>query len=244
MPLDYSGMSQGSTAEPPHRGRPFELSQPAQLRGWKLLIFWPLAYLLRCYLKTLRVSLSAEDLSKLKQSGTGRTLVKWHSYSLVTPRVLKKLFRPQETAALISASLQGANQSRFYECYGLQIERGSTSRRGLHALRKLMTWQKQGYDVLISPDGPSGPLHTFRGGPLLLAEKSGKALVMFSVSCRFAFRANTWDRHLIPLPFSRLNVRIQVIDDVSSELSGSRESMTQQLREKLLEITSEARSST
>ncbi|MEM9160455.1 MAG: DUF374 domain-containing protein [Verrucomicrobiota bacterium] len=219
------------------RGRPFELGEADELKGWRLSIFWPLALLTRLYLKTLQVRIDPAEAEALRQTPPGRTIVKWHSYSLVTARVLQKLFRPKQTAALISASLQGASQTRFYQWYGLHVERGSTSRRSLHALRNLIKLQRQGHDTLISPDGPSGPLHTYRHGALLLARKSNAPMIQFGVRCRFAIRAKTWDRHLIPFPFSTLEVRTQIIDP--SELAGiDDEQIAAKLRHDLLSLSS------
>jgi len=218
------------------KGRPFELGEADRLSGWRLWAFWSSAAAVRLYLSTLRIEVSEEDLEALRATLLGRTLVKWHSYSLITPRILQKLFCPPKTAALISAGKRGAIQTRFYEWYGIHVERGSTSRRSLHALRKLIKLQSQGYDTLISPDGPSGPIHEFRPGAVLLARKSGNPMVLFAADCRFALRTRSWDQHLIPFPFSKLKVRVRIVDLTEGRWPSDK-ATAQALREKLLALS-------
>jgi hypothetical protein len=66
---------------------------------------------------------------------------------------------------------------------------------------------KRGEDVGISPDGPSGPLYTVKPGALTIARRAKVPLLLLIPNAKPAIRLNTWDRHLLPLPFARLDIR-------------------------------------
>lgn len=57
--------------------------------------------------------------------------------------------------------------------------------------------------MAITPDGPRGPSHIVQGGIMMMARKSGCALVPVGSSARRGAYVKTWDRYLIPSPFSR-----------------------------------------
>lgn len=232
-------MANTEEAAPARKGRPFELGKVEVVRGWRYLVFWPVAILARLYLATLRLRVDPAELARLREAAGPKTIVKWHGLSLIAPRLLQKYFRIEKAATLISASARGAYQARWYEWYGMRVERGSVSRRGLHALRALARLQGEGFDVVLSPDGPSGPRHAFRGGAALLARKSGGPIVCVSAECPLAWRAGTWDRHFAPLPFAKVTARIQVLDSYASHGWRDDEEAAAALRAALLRLAPE-----
>jgi lysophospholipid acyltransferase (LPLAT)-like uncharacterized protein len=109
-------------------------------------------------------------------------------------------------AALISASRDGAFLSAIFEGFNVQPVRGSSSRRGPQALLELTTWAERGYALAITPDGPRGPCYTVQPGVMSLAQITGLPIVPFSYHLNWKFRAGSWDRFQIPLPFARCEV--------------------------------------
>ncbi len=55
----------------------------------------------------------------------------------------------------------------------------------------------------MTPDGPRGPSAVLQPGIMTMAQKSGAAIVPTGISAKPRILVNSWDRYLVPLPFSR-----------------------------------------
>jgi lysophospholipid acyltransferase (LPLAT)-like uncharacterized protein len=106
-------------------------------------------------------------------------------------------------AAMVSASKDGGFLAAILECFKVEPVRGSSSRRGPQALLELTTWAQRGYDLAITPDGPRGPCYVVQDGVMSLAQLTGLPIVPFSYNLDWKIRVKSWDRFIIPLPFSR-----------------------------------------
>ncbi len=62
---------------------------------------------------------------------------------------------------------------------------------------------KDGYDVGITPDGPRGPRRRVKPGVIAAARFTGLPIIPVAFSARPARRLGSWDRTLVPFPFSR-----------------------------------------
>ena len=56
-------------------------------------------------------------------------------------------------------------------------------------------------------DGPTGPIGVVKAGAIRLAHAAQATIVPFSVSAHRALYFNSWDRFMLPLPFSRVTLR-------------------------------------
>ena len=90
--------------------------------------------------------------------------------------------------------------------FGLGAVRGSSSRRGVAALIGLKRALIDGHDVCLTPDGPRGPRYQIQAGFVKLAQASGSPVVPVHVRFSSAWRLKSWDRFVIPKPFSRVVV--------------------------------------
>ena len=61
---------------------------------------------------------------------------------------------------------------------------------------------------MIAPDGSTGPPHEFKPGAIMLARLSGSPVVPISFACSRGVHLRTWDRLLVPLPFSRIALEV------------------------------------
>jgi lysophospholipid acyltransferase (LPLAT)-like uncharacterized protein len=104
---------------------------------------------------------------------------------------------------IISQSRDGEIQKTVFERFGFQIIRGSTGRGGVRAALEGVRVLKQGGKMAITPDGPRGPSGVVQGGVMLMAQKSGAALVPIGISSKPWLRAKSWDRYIVPAPFAR-----------------------------------------
>jgi hypothetical protein len=96
-------------------------------------------------------------------------------------------------------------------------QNGSSSHAALLSLLEL----SRNVDLAITPDGPRGPAGQVSGGILMLAQRTG--LPILPVSCRAdrAWHFRSWDRFMIPRPFSRVEVRfgepLRIPQDLDAE---------------------------
>jgi lysophospholipid acyltransferase (LPLAT)-like uncharacterized protein len=107
-------------------------------------------------------------------------------------------------SVLTSASRDGNMLAHAMAVFGLGAVRGSSSRRGVAALIALKQALEQGTDVCITPDGPKGPRYQLQAGCLKLAQSTGARIVPIHVRYGAAWRLGSWDRFVIPKPFSQV----------------------------------------
>ncbi len=65
--------------------------------------------------------------------------------------------------------------------------------------------QKGGSGANI-PDGPTGPARRLKWGTLFLAQRSGVPILPMSFSATHGKKFRSWDRFLLPMPFSRVTL--------------------------------------
>jgi lysophospholipid acyltransferase (LPLAT)-like uncharacterized protein len=90
--------------------------------------------------------------------------------------------------------------------FGLGAIRGSSSRRAVSALIGMKKALREGFDVCVTPDGPRGPRYEVQPGVIKIAQSTGAEIIPIHIRYRAAWRLKTWDRFVIPKPFSRVSV--------------------------------------
>jgi lysophospholipid acyltransferase (LPLAT)-like uncharacterized protein len=178
-----------------------------KIEGWRAR--WLIAFgfwLLRTWEGTLRYEL--DDRAGLlgrpaNESGIG---VVWHNRLLVLPFVLRRFLPHRNGAALISASRDGAWVAELVKRFGFDVVRGSSSRQGVTAMLQLTDVLASGRDVVITPDGPRGPVYELGPGIILLAQKSGALVFPANLEYSRCWRVKSWDRFILPRPFSKVRV--------------------------------------
>jgi lysophospholipid acyltransferase (LPLAT)-like uncharacterized protein len=108
---------------------------------------------------------------------------------------------------MISQSRDGELISKIVNRLGWRSVRGSSSRGGRDALREIKTLVHKGYKVGHIVDGPRGPLGIVKPGLLLIAQISGAPIIPTITSAERKWVFNSWDRFVIPKPFSRVIFR-------------------------------------
>lgn len=103
---------------------------------------------------------------------------------------------------LISQHRDGTLIARTIESFGYSTIAGSTTRGGAGALRAILKVLKGGGTIGITPDGPRGPRQRATMGTINAARLSGAIIVPLTYSARGRL-LNSWDRFLLPLPFSK-----------------------------------------
>jgi lysophospholipid acyltransferase (LPLAT)-like uncharacterized protein len=113
---------------------------------------------------------------------------------------------------MISRSKDGEIISKIVRLLGWYPVRGSSSKGGSQALRTLKRLVHKGYKVGHIVDGPRGPLGVVKPGLLLIAQATGMPIIPTIVSPERKWVFNSWDRFMVPKPFSR--VIISFCDEV------------------------------
>jgi lysophospholipid acyltransferase (LPLAT)-like uncharacterized protein len=110
-------------------------------------------------------------------------------------------------AIMISQSRDGEMIARVVDILGWQSVRGSSTRGGVHALKALRSLTRRGYRVGHIVDGPQGPFGVVKPGLLTIAQFSGAPILPVIASAERSWVFNSWDRFMVPKPFSRIFVR-------------------------------------
>jgi lysophospholipid acyltransferase (LPLAT)-like uncharacterized protein len=106
-----------------------------------------------------------------------------------------------------SNSYDGEYMGRIIGKFGFVAVKGSSSRNAVRALLGLRRALEAGWTVAFTLDGPRGPRYKVKPGPVALARSSGVPLSTFHIAVDRAWVLNTWDRLIIPKPFSRVLMR-------------------------------------
>jgi len=122
--------------------------------------------------------------------------------------VLRRFFSNRRGAALISASRDGELLADAIKRFSFDVVRGSSSRLGASAILQLTDVLASGRDVVITPDGPRGPAYELGPGIIFLAQKSRAPVVPVNMEYSSCWRLKSWDRFILPRPFSKVRVII------------------------------------
>jgi lysophospholipid acyltransferase (LPLAT)-like uncharacterized protein len=214
-------------------GNRLSLMEWAQLT----LVSWIVPLLLWLIGCTLRETITFEDgaIQGLDEIHPG-IFPFWHR--CVLPAAW--LFRHRHLAVMTSQSRDGEYIARVISRFGFVPVRGSSTRGGQRALMEMSTLLAQGNGVAFTIDGPLGPRYVAKKGPVLLARMSGVPITAFYVAVERAWVLKTWDRLVIPKPFSRIHVgvarKIFVPPDVGEDVMGRYHAEMQAALERVTEF--------
>ncbi|HEY3124657.1 MAG TPA: lysophospholipid acyltransferase family protein [Thermoanaerobaculia bacterium] len=136
---------------------------------------------------------------ELKARGVPILFALWHGRMFLSIQA----HRDEGIVTMASRSKDGAIIAGWLERNGYSVVRGSSTRGGSQALREMVRSVRAGRNAALTVDGPAGPPRQVQPGVLQLARLSGAwILPITSSSARPRFLAS-WDRYLVPLPFSR-----------------------------------------
>ncbi|MGD8521486.1 MAG: lysophospholipid acyltransferase family protein [Desulfobacterales bacterium] len=185
------------------------------LSGWAFRIFGTLMF------STCRVSMFGSEIEESYfEQNPGKSLLYagWHS------RVIFGVYyyRNIPFVGMASTSDDGEIAAQGAKRFGWRVVRGSSSRRGGQALREMVSLINKGYRGGLVVDAPRGPAHVSKLGIIYLARLAGIPLLAAMWSADRYWRLGSWDRTIIPKPFSRIVVLfsdylIQVPSDAGRE---------------------------
>jgi lysophospholipid acyltransferase (LPLAT)-like uncharacterized protein len=158
----------------------------------------------------------------------------WHSRIIFAI----SFYRNYPICGLISRHSDGEFAAATIEILGMTSARGSTSRGGGEALRRLVRNLRKGLNVGITPDGPRGPARKLQDGVITLGQISQRKIIPFSFSAKPAIRLKSWDRFLVPLPFSRMAVVYGKAFDIPEKMDRqTKERLRDEVEQELNRVT-------
>jgi lysophospholipid acyltransferase (LPLAT)-like uncharacterized protein len=164
---------------------------------------------------TLRVCVSREEGAQ--ETVQQRPLIGsfWHACIIPATYMCRNL----GVRVMSSNSYDGEYMGRIIRKFGFVAVKGSSSRNAVRALLGLRRALQDGWAVAFTLDGPRGPRYKVKPGPVALARSSGVPMTMFHMAVDRAWVLNSWDRMMIPKPFSRVLVRFGKLIDVPRNAS-------------------------
>lgn len=126
----------------------------------------------------------------------------WHSQLLS----LAYAFRNTGKTAVVSESHDGRRAAAVARHWNHDIIAGSSSHGGMAALRNCVKALKRGKSIVITPDGPRGPREVVKAGVAQIALISSSQVVAVTARPKRAWKLRSWDRFVIPRPFTTIDV--------------------------------------
>lgn len=168
-----------------------------------VLVPWLYGGLSRVLFATCRVRvLGEENRKRFESHGGPMAVVFWH-YSLFPVIALHRKY-DKGWAAMVSASDDAEFVARILARHGIVPVRGSKNRKGLTALKGLLSLMGRGYGAALVGDGSQGPARVMQPGVLLLASRTGARIMPIAVAADRYWAFASWDRTIMPKPFARL----------------------------------------
>ncbi len=143
-----------------------------------------------------------EELKRFRAQRQPVIFSLWHGQMLP----LLYQHRGEGVAVLISEHGDGEIIARIALRLGFRTVRGSTSRGAARALLGLVRELEEGHDLAITPDGPRGPERSYAPGALIVAQRGSAPIIPTVAVASSAWRLGSWDKFLIPKPFSRITI--------------------------------------
>lgn len=191
-------------------------------------------FLLYIYTSTLRVKFEGTDkVQKYLETGGKVIISSWHQ-RFFGGFFLPKIFK-WSPCIIISQSRDGDFISRVVSHIGWIPVRGSSTRGGKEALAVMTRGVNEYHIGGHIVDGPTGPPHIIKPGLILLARNTGAVICPGIVAYENAWMVKSWDRFMIPKPFSRVLFRFGSIFNVPEISSDEQfESFRRQLEDDLV----------
>ncbi len=115
-------------------------------------------------------------------------------------------FRRTGATILVSQSFDGELITRILNLFGFHTVRGSSCRGAREGLLGLAQVIESGKPAIFTADGPRGPIYRTKMGPIKLAQMTGAPIGAFHLEPKHAWTIDSWDRFLVPMPFTRICV--------------------------------------
>lgn len=181
---------------------------------WKFLQK-PIALALKSFtlllIKTLRIEIQGLDefrkaVDLQKRGGPPIVVTIWHNELFLLPLFASHFTKQEPLTILISKSRDGNIPALIAESFtSVEVIRIGHRTRHQSLIETIHALEKKRI-VILTPDGPRGPRHSVKPGAVFACQTAQGRLFALTWKASKAIELNTWDRFLIPLPFSKVAV--------------------------------------
>jgi lysophospholipid acyltransferase (LPLAT)-like uncharacterized protein len=182
--------------------RIFEPEQPLSIRLSSMVVSWLIYVIMHLLFFTCRKEIFGQEVwDQEMRKGGGKALgAGWHRGILY----IIYHFRHIGGAIMSSRSADGEFGARLLKRFGYLSPRGSSTTGGKEALDELVDLVNSGRPGGLAVDAPTGPPYLSKHGLIAAARRTGAAICPFGWYAESNIRIGSWDRTIIPKPFSRL----------------------------------------
>lgn len=219
----------------PQRGKP---QSPFSLGLKFRFLLFPFGLLYRFWVSTIRFKYLDFDSKKAIEGIDGPVIITlWHNRLFLAGEWQRRFRKKRKCYGLISGSKDGAWLEAFYGWSGIHAVRGSSNRGGAQAIRLLVKKLKSGHDIGITPDGSRGPCYVAKPGGIFVGRISKAPLLLLTFEYGPCIKLKSWDRFVIPMPFSQVIVRTNITYAKDMITDNSVDDASVILSEELMKLT-------
>ncbi len=160
-------------------------------------LLYGLVYLWCATLRMKHLNVEAED--QFQEMPGPYILTLWHGRIFYLFYYLRN--RP-DYFLLISPSADGDLLAKLAVLMGYSVIRGSTFKKAVPAARSLIRVLREGQRIIVIADGSRGPRCVAQSGSVELAGMTKLPLFPMTFGAKRKVVLNTWDRFILPLPFT------------------------------------------
>jgi lysophospholipid acyltransferase (LPLAT)-like uncharacterized protein len=166
----------------------------------------------------IRLDESANGLADIFEKNKTLIFSSWHQDIILSnfaAKIIRKKHKLYQFNALASKHNDGQIVSDFISLFNkTNVIYGSTQSKGredrgidMSSFRNIFkTLKKPSQCFFITPDGPRGPAKKIKGHVCDIAILSKTPIVAISCKVNNKMVLNSWDRFVIPLPFSKIEI--------------------------------------
>ncbi len=129
----------------------------------------------------------------------------WHNRLAFGPGIFAG---HKDIYALISPHSDGKIIGNIVNKFGFGVINGSTNKNSVAALKTIVKKLHNGSNIVITPDGPRGPIYKINSNINKIAQKYNIKLIPVSCSASRYFLLKSWDKLIMPLPFGKITTFI------------------------------------
>ncbi|MEO8206457.1 MAG: lysophospholipid acyltransferase family protein [Chthoniobacterales bacterium] len=159
---------------------------------------------------TIRVRI--HDVAELKKNSPDHPVIFtfWHNRILAITLAFLRYYPATRKGLVVltSPSKDGKILAEVARGFGMDAVFGSNNKRPLQAVTQSTSSLNEGKDLAITPDGPRGPCYRLSPGVIFISQKEKIPLLPVHVKFSRCLRLKSWDGFRIPLPFSRIDIKI------------------------------------
>lgn len=142
-----------------------------------------------------------EPMDQALKRGEPVIVALWHQRLMMSPYLFDTTLG--KMCSLTSGARAGRMAGQVQALFGFETIPMSSHKRHVALSREVLGRIRDGYSIGIATDGPRGPARVASTVPLVWARASGKRIFVVSFAARRVIRFPTWDRMMLPAPWTR-----------------------------------------